>query len=64
MGQDPEVALIANLRNHAFLSGFMKRLNERFPEMPAKLDDPHRKVHLTTSRITDILCHCEHRYHG
>lgn len=45
-----------------FLPAFMERFNQRFAVVPAKSDDLHRKVHLPTSRLTDILCHREQRY--
>jgi hypothetical protein len=45
-----------------FLSRFIERLNGRFAVVPVKPDDLHRKVHLPTSRFTDILCHREQRY--
>ncbi len=45
-----------------FLPAFMERFNERFAVVPAKPDNLHRKVHLPTSRLTDILCHREQRY--
>jgi transposase len=47
---------------NAFLPAFMERFNERFAVVPAKPDNLHRKVHLPTSRLTDILCHREQRY--
>ena len=47
---------------NAFLPGFIERFNERFAIAPAKLENLHRKVHLPTSRLSDILCHREQRY--
>lgn len=37
---------------------------ERFAVLPAKPENLHRKVHLPTSRLSDILCHPEQRYVG
>ena len=37
-------------------------MNERFAVVPAKPDNLHRKVHLPTSRLIDILCRREQRY--
>jgi transposase len=45
-----------------FLSGFIERFNGRFAVVPSKPDNLHRKVHLPTSRLVDILCHREQRY--
>ena len=47
---------------NAFLPAFMEHFNERFAIAPAKPENLHRKVNLTTSRLSDILCHREQRY--
>ena len=47
---------------NAFLPAFIERFNESFAIAPAKLENLHRKVHLPTSRLSDILCHREQRY--
>lgn len=47
---------------NAFLPAFMERFNERFAVVPAKPENLHRKVHLPTSRLADVLCHREQRY--
>ena len=49
---------------NAFLPGFVESFNERFAVRAAKPDDLHRKLGITTSRISDILCHREQRYVG
>jgi hypothetical protein len=38
-----------------FLSAFIERFNARFAVVPTKPDNLHRKVHLPTSRLTDII---------
>lgn len=49
---------------NAFLPGFVECFNERFAVRAAKPDDLHRKLGITASRISDILCHREQRYVG
>jgi hypothetical protein len=46
---------------NACLRALMERFNARFAIAPAKLEKLHRKAHLPTSRLSDILCHREQR---
>jgi hypothetical protein len=57
------LAGISNMEEgNAFLSGFMARFNEKFARTPARPENLHRPVNLSSSRVKDILCRREQRY--
>ncbi|WP_416235340.1 ISNCY family transposase [Nitrospirillum sp. BR 11164] len=49
---------------NAFLPGFMERFNGRFAVAPARPEDVHRPLTVSTERLRDILCWRERRYVG
>lgn len=49
---------------NAFLPEFMARFNDRFAVAPACPADLHRKLNVSTDRLSDILCHRVMRHVG
>jgi len=49
---------------NVFLPGFLERFNEKFAVEAAKPDDLHRRVSVSSERLSDILCHREQRHVG
>jgi hypothetical protein len=49
---------------NAFLPEFLERFNEKFAVTAARPEDLHRRLALSSERLSDILCHREQRHVG